>query len=419
MKKILIIGYVWPEPNSSAAGHRMMQLLSFCQAKHWQITFTSPAQPTNHMADLSALGINVVAIKLNCQSFDEFIEQLQPDVVLFDRFMMEEQFGWRVEKQCPTAIRLLDTEDLFCLRHARHDAFKQQRVMTNADLLTSDLAKREVAAILRCDLTLMISHVEMKLLQDVFNVSADLLHYCPFMFTEQQLTVVNPIYSQRQNFISIGNFRHPPNWDAVVWLKQQIWPLIRKQLPQAKLLVYGAYPPPKATALHDEKIGFLVKGWVDDATLAMQSARVCLAPLRFGAGIKGKLAQAMLSGTPSVTTPVGAESMNSEQAWGGAVVTKVEDIVNAAVNLYQTEEHWQLASDNGLINSRLMYQEQPHIDALSQVLARLESNIVQHRQMNFTGAMLRHHSHRSTQYMAQWIEVKNKLGEIKDSPLEK
>ena len=293
MRKLLIIGWVWPEPNSSAAGSRMLQLIHYFQQQAYDITFACTAQRTEHMVDLTPLQIECVDIQLNCSSFDEFIKNLQPDVVMFDRFMMEEQFGWRVSEQCPQALRILDSEDLFCLRHGRHDAYKKNQTLIESDLLNSELAKREIAAIFRCDLTLMISPKEITLLTDLFKVDVSLLHYLPFVFGSEQLEQSNPSYEQRQGFISIGNFRHPPNWDSVLWLKQQIWPLIRKQLPKAELFICGAYPPPKATDLHDEKTGFLVKGWVDDAMVVMQSARVCLAPLRFGAGIKGKLAEAM------------------------------------------------------------------------------------------------------------------------------
>ncbi|MCJ8319712.1 MAG: glycosyltransferase family 4 protein [Colwellia sp.] len=409
MEQLLIIGYVWPEPNSSAAGSKMMQLIAFFQRKNYQITFASPAQFSDHMADLKALAINVEPIALNCGSFDVFINKLKPSVVLFDRFMMEEQFGWRVSEQCPQAIRILDSEDLFCLRHARHDAFKQNRELLDSDLLTSELAKREVAAIFRCDLSLIISQVEIELLQRLFKVPAYLLHYSPFMFTESELHLDNPNYQQRQHFISIGNFRHAPNWDAVLWLKQQVWPLIRAKLPEAQLLIYGAYPPPKATALHDEKSGFLVKGWVDNAEQAMQTARVCLAPLRFGAGIKGKLAQAMICGTPSVTTDIGAESMQSLQPWGGAIANDIETMAENAVELYQNSTLWQKASTNGVTNAQTMYQLDEHFSKFSIILTKLEDNLVTLRQQNFIGSMLNHHAHKSTKYMAQWIEAKNKL----------
>ncbi|WP_019029547.1 glycosyltransferase [Colwellia piezophila] len=415
MKKLLIIGYVWPEPNSSAAGSRMMQLIHFFQAQSYDITFASPAQQTEHMVDLRALNITVENITLNCTSFDVFIKALQPTTVMFDRFMMEEQFGWRVSEQCPQALRILDTEDLFCLRNARHQAYKQRRNITDADLLSSDMAKREVASIFRSDISLMISSVEVELLQRLFKVDGSLIHYCPFMLSQTQLTQENPSFQQREGFMAIGNFRHAPNWDSVLWLKQQIWPLIRKQLPNAKLNIYGAYPPPKATDLHDEKSGFLVKGWVDDAVLAMQSAKVCLAPLRFGAGIKGKLAEAMYCQTPSVTTDIGIESMQTEFAWPGAIANEPQAIANAAVKLYQDELAWQAASDLGPKNALLMYQQERILAELAACLAKLEVNLEQHRKVNFIGSMLNHHHHKSTQYMAQWIDVKSQLKVLAES----
>ncbi len=408
MKKLLIIGWVWPEPNSSAAGSRMLQLIQYFQSQAYEVTFACTAQRTEHMVDLDELHVNGIEIKLNCASFDDKIKSLQPDVVMFDRFMMEEQFGWRVSEQCPQALRILDTEDLFCLRHARHDAYKKNKKMLEADLLNSDLAQREIAAIFRCDLALMISPVEIDLLTDLFKVDASLLHYLPFVFNKEQLEQNNPSYQQRQGFISIGNFRHPPNWDSVLWLKQQIWPLIRKQLPTAELYIYGAYPPPKATDLHDEKSGFLVKGWVDDATTAMQSARVCLAPLRFGAGIKGKLAEAMLCATPSVTTNIGIEGMQTDLPWSGEVANDAKSIADAAVKLYQKIDAWQCASELGQENAQRLFEQNQHFSAFSNCLSKLLANLSKHRQNNFIGSMLNHHHHKSTKYMSQWIEAKNK-----------
>ena len=409
MSTLLIIGYVWPEPNSSAAGSRMLQLIHFFQQQGYQIVFASPAQRTEHMVDLASLNVESVDINLNCSSFDSFVSTLAPSIVMFDRFMMEEQFGWRVAEQCPQALRILDTEDLFCLRHARHDAHKKNCEMVEADLLISDLAKREVAAIFRSDLTLMISPKEIAILNELFNVDKCLLHYMPFVFKEEQFALNNPSYEQRQGFISIGNFRHPPNWDSVLWLKQQIWPLIRKQLPKAEIYICGAYPPPKATDLHDPKTGFLVKGWVDDAIQVMQSAKVCLAPLRFGAGIKGKLAEAMLCSTPSVTTNIGIEGMQTEFPWAGEVANDAQSIANAAVKLYQEAEAWQYASELGKENAQWLFAQEQHFSALSSSLTYLLANLEQHRQRNFIGSMLNHHHHKSTKYMSQWIAEKNKV----------
>jgi len=405
MKKILVIGYVWPEPNSSAAGSHMMSILRLYSQQDWQVEFATPSQPTEHMIDLAAEGISSQEIKLNCDSFDDYISQLQPDTVMFDRFMMEEQFGWRVEKNCPNALKILDTEDLQCLRHARHQAHKEKRELTQADL-HSDIAKREIAAILRCDLSLIISSFEMELLKNTFKVDASLLHHLPFMVDLANMPTQTKSFSERSHFMTIGNFRHAPNWDAVLYL-QEIWPLIRKQIPEAELHIYGAYPPPKATALNNPKTGFLVKGWAKDAFEVMEQSRLCLAPLRFGAGIKGKLLDAMMMQTPSITTDIGSEGMHDQQPWPGFIAKDISEFVAAAVSLYNDQQAWLDAQKNAHVLLSASYDAKKLGSQLIGKITEVEENLSQHRLNNFTGQMLKHHSMASTKYMSQWIAAKN------------
>jgi len=410
----------------------MMQLITLFQAQNWHITFASPSKLGEHRTDLLTLGVNEQSIELNNTSFDHFILQLQPQVVIFDRFMMEEQFGWRVEKHAPNATRVLNTEDLHSLRTVRQTIVKDylktapnnidltdmplhdaQHLLTN--MAQTDLAKREVAAIFRCDLTLMISEFEMDLLQNQFQVPSQQLCYLPFLYSSELCqTHANHSYETRQHFIAIGNFRHEPNWDAVLWLKQDLWPKIRQQLPSTELHIYGAYPPKKATQLHNEKQGFHVLGWAEDAFEVIRQARVCLAPLRFGAGIKGKLAESMLCGTPSVTTSMGTESMrmptekNQFADWAGEEANNTEDFVQAAVHLYNHKDHWLKAQQTGFetVQSRYLTPQATQVDFIMQ-LDHIMKHLDKHKQHNFIGAMLNHHHHKSTQYMAQWIEAKN------------
>ncbi|WNW10478.1 glycosyltransferase [Pseudomonas sp. DTU_2021_1001937_2_SI_NGA_ILE_001] len=422
--RLLFIGYVWPEPRSSAASGHVMQLLHCFLEQGWQITFASPASEGLHRAALNDLGITERHIELNSESFDSFVRELDPHVVVFDQFMIEEQFGWRVEKHCPNALRVLETSDLQSLRHARHQHLKALLATPTAEsnmpslfeqphtslfqrMAGSDLALREVAALYRCDLNLMTSDVEMQLLTTAFNLPPALLHWCPLM--PEPALPTPPGFIERAHFLSIGNFRHAPNWDAVLWLKNAIWPLIRQQLPQAQLHIYGAYTPPKATALHNPAQGFHIMDWAEDALQVMAQARVCLAPLRFGAGIKGKLIDAMLCGTPSVTTPIGTEAMHGELPWPGLVATNAAAIAEAAVRLYRDQTRWEQAQVDGwrLLGER--YPRDRHAASLIQRITELRDRLPAHRLANFTGAMLRHHQHKSTQYMAQWIEAKNRL----------
>ncbi len=407
MKKILVIGYVWPEPNSSAASSHMMSILRLYKRQGWQIEFATPAQPSEHMLDLESEGISSQSIELNCDSFDSYIMQYQPNIVMFDRFMMEEQFGWRVEKNCPDALKILDTEDLQCLRHARHQAHKAGRKFTQADLF-SDLAKREIAAILRSDISLIISSYEIELLINTFKIDASLLHYLPFMVDLTKCPAKTTSFSKRKHFMTIGNFRHAPNWDVVLYL-QEIWPLIRKQIPEAQLHIYGSYPPPKATALHNPKTGFLIKGWTKNAFLVMEESRICLAPIRFGAGIKGKLLDAMIIQTPSITTSLGSEGMHHDEPWPGVVTDDMAEFVEAAVKLYNNEQEWIDAQQKGSALLHARYDSKVLGAQFITKITQVEENLNQHRLNNFTGAMLKHHTMMSTKYMSQWIAAKNAI----------
>jgi glycosyltransferase involved in cell wall biosynthesis len=410
LKKLLVIGFVWPEPNSSAAGSRMMQLITLFQQDGFVITFASPALDSDFMVDLASFGVEKVTIELNNTSFDDFIIKLNPDVVLFDRFMIEEQFGWRVAENCPQAIRLLDTEDLHSLRTARQKAFKENRVFELNNLLVEEVAKREIASILRCDLSFIISEFEMKILEDVFKINRSLLHYLPFLVDEIFKIDLGklPSFEERKHFVFIGNFLHKPNWNTVQYLKEAIWPLIKKGFPEAVLEVYGAYPSQKVLQLHQPKNGFFIMGRAADAQEVVKKARVVLAPIRFGAGLKGKLLEAMQCGTPSVTTSIGAEAMHGNSPWNGFISDEVEEFSNYAIELYQNKNLWRQFQKNGITIVNECFQKSQFSDQLIAAINALLHDSENHRLQNFMGSLLQHHTLKSTKYMAKWIEAKNK-----------
>jgi len=403
-KTLLIIGFVLPEPKSSAAGNRMMQLIELFLADGYQITFASTAQNLEFSEDLSLLGIQYKTIELNSATFDTFVLELNPNTVLFDRFMVEEQFGWRVSESCPKALKILDTEDLHCLRQARQLSVKENREFTPNDLY-SEVAKREIASILRCDLSLMVSEFEIEVLQQQFKVSKDILYYLP-IFAERLAEV--PPYERRNDFVFIGNFLHEPNWDCVKYLSETIWPLLHAKLPEAKMLVYGAYPSQKVLELHKPKHNFYVMGRADNAFEVVKNARVVLAPLRFGAGIKGKLLEAMQCGTPSVTSSIGAEAMAGDLDWNGFIKDNANEFVDVAVTLYKDKKIWERSQEKGfdIIENRFKKSHFEY-DCITKINS-LSENLLQHRNNNFIGAILQHHSLSSTKYMSKWIEEKNR-----------
>lgn len=407
-KKLLVIGYVWPEPKSSAAGSRMLQLINVFLTEGYHVTFASPCAKTDNAFDLSTVGVAQQTIELNNSSFDTCIKTLNPSAVLFDRFMMEEQFGWRVAEQCPNAVRILDTEDLHLLRKGRQQAFRDGKSFSKTYLF-SDLAKREIASIYRCDLSLIISKAEMEILANDFKVDESLLLYLPFMLDE--ITEADfyklPKFEERKHFVTIGNFLHEPNYNAVLYLKETIWPLIRKELPDAELHVYGAYVSEKVKQLHNEKQGFLIKGFVEDVNTVMQQAKVCLVPIRFGAGLKGKLVDAIRNGTPSVTTSIGAEGMEELIKTSGFITDTSEKFAEKAVDIYKNKSLWNEKSANTFQALNQNFNKKKYHKIFVDAVENTSRYLHEKRQNNFIGQMLMHHSLQSTKYLSKWIEEKN------------
>lgn len=405
--KLLIIGFVWPEPKSTAAGTRMLQLIEIFHGFGYHITFVSASAKTNHSFNLESIGVKTASIQLNHSSFDEFITKLNPQIVMFDRFMTEEQFGWRVTEQCPNAIKILDTEDLHFLRKGRQLALKQGTPFDDS-FLYNDVTKREIASIYRCDLSLIISEEEMCFLRGEFEINPDLLLYLPFILDHINTDQIDalPKFEERFDFVTIGNFRHEPNLDAVLYLKKTIWPLIKSKLPQTQLHIYGAYPNDKVLQLNNEKEGFLIKGHAEDVDAVMQNSRICLAPLRFGAGLKGKVIDAFKNGTPCVMTSIASEGIFELMETADCVLDNPKDFAKMAILLYKDASEWQFHSNEGfkLINER--FQKEKFKKRLFDTIQHLLNNLPVHRHNNFVGQLLQHHTLQSTKYMSKWIETK-------------
>nr|WP_299036197.1 glycosyltransferase [uncultured Tenacibaculum sp.] len=408
MQQLLIIGYVWIE-KTTGAGNRMLQLLNVFKNHNYTITFATPAQKTENSLNLAELGIEEKSIELNSSSFDDFIKELQPDVVLFDRFMMEEQFGWRVAEYCPKALRILDTEDLHFLRKVRHQQLKKGTEFSNEALLKSDEAKREIAAILRCDMSLIISAYEIQLLKEVFKIDEALLYHLPFLLDTIDAEAIQKwkSFEEREHFVFVGNFFHAPNVDAVLQLKT-IWKYIRKKIPSAELHIYGAYVTQQVQQLHKPKEGFIVKGFADDALEVIKNAKVVLAPIRFGAGIKGKLTEAMECGTPSVTTSIGAEGMHANLPWNGFIEDDFEKFAYKAVELYTYDILWKKAQQKGIEIINSLYDKEVLEISFMKRIKKIQENLETHRTQNFLGSLLQHQTLQTTKFMSKWIEEKNK-----------
>lgn len=258
-------------------------------------------------------------------------------------------------------------------------------------------------------MSLIISSFEFDILTNQFNIPKEILLELPFMLNrvnEEQISE-KPSFEERIDFVSIGNFKHEPNWQSVVYLKKTIWPLIKKDLPASKLLIYGAYANQKVKDLHNEKEDFIIKGRAEDAHVVIAKSRVLLAPLQFGAGLKGKLIEAMQTGTPSITTTIGAEGMHKSLPWNGFIEDNPKKFAKKAVELYTNTETWIKAQQIGFEIINQLYDREKLSSRLITKITDLNNNLDQHRSQNFIGELLQHHTLRSTKYLSKWIEAKN------------
>lgn len=422
--KILWIAFIWPEPDSSAAGFRTAFLLEILQRAGYDVRVCSPCGENSYRTRLEELGFRTHSIGPNDPSFDEYLLAFDPGVVVFDRFMIEEQFGWRIQKLLPRAARVLDTVDLQFIRKGRESSFVEEECISATipdAVLGSDVALREVAAVFRSDLTLLVSEFEQEVLTHDFGVPAYLLQICSFMYRKSEEVV--PSFDERRNFVSIGNFSHKPNSDAFDLLHRRIWPEMRGLLQErgfenCELHLFGAYPTREFMRRDDKRSGFRVLGKADNAITCLSRYRVNLAPLRFGAGIKGKIADGWAAGTPCVSTTIGAEGMSLGNDFGGTVSATCEEFAVAAVELYLNREQWTASQKIGLkILAEKFDFDRNSANFVNQIEA-VVSNLPEVRRKNSTGKILWSHGYRSTEYFSRWIEVKNELARIKSSRIE-
>lgn len=398
-KQAALFVYVWPEPRSSAAGVRTLALCHDLAALGYDLTVFSPCKTNEASQEMANLNINTVPCPANDSTVEAFLKEKSPDLVIFDRFVMEEQFGWRARELWPKALHLVDTQDLHTVRRARErladlgSSPEDILELKNAEL-SPDL-ERELASLYRADGCFVVSSWERDWLV-ALNYPADRVCCLPFGATAE---IESPPFENRRGFAFLGNFRHGPNLDAVRFLATELWPSIASRLPEEKLHLYGAYPPASVSQLNG-KGRIVMEGPVENHRAALMRHRVLLAPLRFGAGIKGKVLESWASGTPVVGTAIAMEGLAPELS------IKVRDFVEQAELLHRDKNAWQKAQTSGLA---ALQNFDPAV-----LRSRLESFLTlgfesQEKWRNgITGRMLRHHQQNSTKYFSRWIEEKNK-----------
>ena len=407
---MLFLGPYWPDPAATGAGVRTASLLgAFRRWGYGAVAFASPQRDNAAGAALRARGVATLKAEMNRRKALEALAE-SAEVVVFDKFPSEEMYSWA----CPArTLRVLDMQDSHALRLWRQERVEKEGATVAESLAASPPAgfstlQRELAAIHRSDLTLVCSPVELALLRDRWGVPADKLVLAPFFFPPPRPAKG---FAEREGFVAVGNGLHAPNVDGLLWLRREIWPLLRKQLPNATMRVYGAHldGKPQVQRLDDPEAGFHIAGFAESLDV-LADARALLAPVRFGAGIKTKVLDAFWHGTPVVTTGVGREGIGGATgtlSWGGrGDANTAAEFADAAVELHEGREMWERCALRGRAILREEFDEESNLAVVETAVRSKLDRLAEARARDFTGQMLWLDTLSSKEYMARWIELK-------------
>ena len=347
-KSILVIDHHVPTPDRDSGSLRMFQILKLLHRLGHRVTFVPDnlAKMDSYTCELQKRGIEVVHYPYVVKVHDYLLSHgSQFDVMVLSRCKFAHKHMADVRLYAPQARIIFDTVDLHFVREAG-----EARVTGDPEMRqkASDTERLESKLIDQSDETWTVSTSEQRLLQR--------------KWPEKSIQVISNIvdvpgsstpFTLRRDWLFIGSFQHTPNVDAVLFFVQSIYPLVRAHLPEAKFYIIGDKAPPEVIALASDNI--VVTGLQRDAAPFFDSVKLSVAPLRFGAGVKGKINQSMAFGVPVVATSVAVDGTELRDREEILVADEPEDFAQALIELYESEDLWNRLSDNGLTKTRALY----------------------------------------------------------------
>jgi len=347
-KNILVIDHHLPMPDRDSGSLRMSQILKILHRLGHRVTFLPDnlADMPPYTSGLQKRGIQVVHYPYAKKVRDYLISHGRIfDVVVLSRCDFAHKHLADVRLYAPQSRVIFDTVDLHYLREQREAQLTQ-----DPDVLrkAQERQRREDSLIRETDETWVVSPIEQEMLRKNWpNKSIQLV--------SNIVDVSEPVtpFALRKDWLFIGGFQHRPNIDAVLFFLQEIYPLVRDRLPDAKFYIIGDKAPPEIVALATDRI--IVTGLQRNVRPFFDSVRLSVSPLRFGAGIKGKINQSMAFGVPVVATSIAVEGMNLVDHEDVLVADKPEDFARALVELYESEEIWTRLSRNGISKTQELY----------------------------------------------------------------
>lgn len=341
-RRILIIDICTPTPDKDAGSVTAFYFMKAFQSLGYKVTFI-PAGNFLHIErytpQLQKMGIECLYAPY-VTNVEQHLKQCGAayDVILLYRAHNAWLHIHKVRKFCPNAHVIFDTVDLHYLREQRQAALENSKQIAQQAEQTKAI---ELGSMRLADATIVLSDVEKGVL---LNEIPDLT-----IFTVPLLLDIpgcHSLFSARQDILFIGGYEHPPNVDAVIYFAEKIWPRLKLQLPGIKFHVLGSKPPPEIMNLASEDI--IIAGYVEKLDHYFDNCRLSVAPLRYGAGIKGKIGTSLSYGVPCVATFVAAEGMCLENGVNILLADDPDAFAEATIRLYQDETLWNQLSSGGL-----------------------------------------------------------------------
>jgi glycosyltransferase involved in cell wall biosynthesis len=250
-----------------------------------------------------------------------------------------------VKRYCDKAEIVFDTVDLQFLRESRRaEVENSKKVLEEA----GKLKRLEFRLARMSDITFVVSPVEKEIM-----LTEDPSLRIEVVSTIHQITQPQRSFSERRDIMFVGGFAHQPNIDAVEWFVREIFPLIKEKIPAIKFYVVGSEPPREITRLNSNDI--IITGYVKDLAPYFENCKLSVSPLRYGAGVKGKINHSMSYGLPVVTTSIGAEGIELIDGENALIANDPEEFARKVILLYKDEEMWHKLSTNSLENVRNNY----------------------------------------------------------------
>ncbi|MFT3897083.1 MAG: glycosyltransferase [Thermomonas sp.] len=364
-KRVLFVDHCTPTPNEDAGSLVATEVMRAFLAHGWKVTFV-PEDNFAHMGaetrDLQRIGIEPIYHPAYSRMPMFLGARNDPfDVVFLHRFGVGEAHMEALRKKYPGARIVFLNADMHFLREMREAELAGDRQAAAAALRTRS---REFEVVGRADVTMVHSDFERELLLKEFP-RADVRLF-PLVHDPVDRAAA---LEGREGVCFVGGFRHPPNADGIRWFVDEAWPLVLREMPDAKLHVVGSHMPPEVEAL-GERPGVEAVGFVPDLAAFLDRRRVSVAPLRYGAGAKGKVAESLARGLPMVCTPIAAEGMGLERGTNVLVGDTPEALAAHVAGLLRDDARWRALSEAGLAFAREVTSRERAHARIGELLAR-------------------------------------------------